>query len=385
MLFRTIRSQLLGLVVATVVPLIAVLCFGLWHQLRDDQQRAMERARNEAWLVAEQVDDHIDNLKNLLVGLSRAVSPRSADASANDALLRHVQEDLPDYISGILLFAPDGSNIGVSWDAVDARRLNVAERSYFREAMAGEHLAIGEVIRAKLTGEWVVTLASPVKDQTGRTRAVIAIGTRLKQFQDIFRMQHLPPGGIVRIVDQKGVVLAQSENGAKWIGRNLAGLNDPVLTAAASESSAIVRWPDGVERITASTLGHRVPWVVSIGVPTAISFGAMMSHLTWGSWFAGVSLLAGFAIAWMLSGRTVRPLRQLERDALVLAGGDLSHRTKVKTRDEVGNLAEAFNQMAAAIERRQFELQESKNTLAAVIDASPVGIVCSDLERRIAL
>jgi PAS domain S-box-containing protein/diguanylate cyclase (GGDEF)-like protein len=41
--------------------------------------------------------------------------------------------------------------------------------------------------------------------------------------------------------------------------------------------------------------------------------------------------------------------------------------------------------MAASIERRQFELQESKNTLAAVIDASPVGIVCSDLERRIVL
>jgi PAS domain S-box-containing protein len=57
----------------------------------------------------------------------------------------------------------------------------------------------------------------------------------------------------------------------------------------------------------------------------------------------------------------------------------------VKTDDEVGNLAEAFNRMAASIERRQFELQESKNTLAAVIDASPVGIVCSDLERRIVL
>jgi len=35
------------------------------------------------------------------------------------------------------------------------------------------------VIRTKLTGEWVVTLASPVKDQTGRLRAVIAIGTKL--------------------------------------------------------------------------------------------------------------------------------------------------------------------------------------------------------------
>ena len=87
----------------------------------------------------------------------------------------------------------------------------------------------------------------------------------------------------------------------------------------------------------------------------------------------------------MLSGRIVGPLQQLQRDALSLASGDLTHRTTVKTDDEAGNLAEAFNRMAASIERRQFELQESKNTLAAVIDASPVGIVCSDLDRRIVL
>jgi hypothetical protein len=104
MLFRTIRSRLLGLVVATVLPFIAVLYFGLWSQLRDDQDRAIQRARDEAWLLAEQVDDHIDNLENLLVGLSRAVSPRLADASANDALLRQVKKELPDYISNILLF-----------------------------------------------------------------------------------------------------------------------------------------------------------------------------------------------------------------------------------------------------------------------------------------
>ena len=51
MLFRTIRSQLLGLVVATVVPLVAVLCFGLWNQLRDDQRRAMDRARDANCII----------------------------------------------------------------------------------------------------------------------------------------------------------------------------------------------------------------------------------------------------------------------------------------------------------------------------------------------
>jgi diguanylate cyclase (GGDEF)-like protein/PAS domain S-box-containing protein len=124
---------------------------------------------------------------------------------------------------------------------------------------------------------------------------------------------------------------------------------------------------------------------VSVGFPTNVGLPAMITHLAWGGIFGGISLLAGFSIAWMLSGRIVRPLRQLQRDALALAGGDLTHRTTVKTDDEVGKLAQAFNRMAESIERRQFDLQESKNTLAAVIDASPVGIVCSDLERRIVL
>ena len=88
MLLRTIRSRLLGLVVATVFPFFAVICIGLWSQLRDDQNRALERALDEARLVAIQVDDHIGSLENLLTGLSRAVSTRLADADANNALLR---------------------------------------------------------------------------------------------------------------------------------------------------------------------------------------------------------------------------------------------------------------------------------------------------------
>ena len=92
----------------------------------------------------------------------------------------------------------------------------------------------------------------------------------------------------------------------------------------------------------------------------------------------------------MLSGRIARPLRQLGRDASALAAGKLSHRAKVNTYDEVGRLAEAFNRMAVALEQREIEAQRSaqelrhaNDTLAAVIDASPVAIVCSDMERRI--
>jgi diguanylate cyclase (GGDEF)-like protein/PAS domain S-box-containing protein len=384
MLLRSIRSRLLGLVLATVIPLVAVICGGLASQLRDDQDEAIERVLDEARLFAAQVDDHIGNLENLLIGVSQAVSTRLADTNANDALLRQVKQELPDYIANILLFAPDGSNIGSSWDA-DVRRFYAGDRAYFQQVVAGQHFAIGDVIRTKLSGEWVVTVASPVNDRTGRLRAVIAVGTKLERFQSALRMQDLPDGSVMRIVNQNGVVVAQSDNGPNWIGRDLSGSEDVAQALAAKEASGFAIWPDHVKRITASSTAHRVPWLVSVGFPTEIGSRAVMAHLAWGGAFTGISLVAGFAIAWMLSGRIVGPLRQLERDALAIAGGDLAHRSAVKSGDEVGHLADAFNRMAESVEHRQFETQESKNTLAAVIDASPVGIVCSDLDRRIAL
>ena len=355
----------------------------MWLQLRQDQSNALGDALDQAQLFAAQIDEHIGNLEHLMIGLSRAVSTRLADTSANDALLRQVKKEMPEFVAEILLFAPDGSNIGVSWN--ENVRNNASERAYFRRVLAGEHLAIGDVIHTRVSQQWVVTLASPVEDQNGRLRAVIAIGTRLDRFQDALRMQRLPPGSIVRVINENGIVVAQSDDGTKWIGRDLSSANDVVEALASKESMGNVRWPDGVERLTGSATAHRAPWTVSVGFPTSIGLRAMAIHLPWGGAIGGLSLLAGFVIAWMLSGRIARPLRQLQRDALALARGNLTHRTTVKTGDEVGKLADAFNRMAESIERRQFELQESKNTLAAVIDALPVAIVCSDLERRIAL
>ena len=63
MLLRSIRSQLLGLVLATVVPFTALIGFGVWKEWQSDQAAAMALAVNEARLLAAQVDDHLGNLE----------------------------------------------------------------------------------------------------------------------------------------------------------------------------------------------------------------------------------------------------------------------------------------------------------------------------------
>ncbi len=384
MLLRSIRARLLGLVLATVIPFAALIGCGLWNQLHSDQAEATERTLNEARLLAAQVDDHVGNVENLLTGLSRAVSTNPADTAANDTLLHQVKAELPDFISNIMLFSLDGSNIGTSADTT-ARRVDGSARSYFREVLAGNEFSIGEVIHAQVGGQWVLSIGAAVRDQTGRLRAVLAIGTQLDRFQDALRLRQLPSGCVVRIVNQDGIVVAQSVNGPNWIGRDLHDSKDIARYLAAKEASEVAVWSDGVKRITGSSTAHRVPWLVSVGLPTSIGFAEMETRLAWGALFIGISLFAACFIAWMLSGRIVGPLRQLEQDAAALAGGDLGHRTTVATHDEVGSLAETFNRMAASLQRRESEAEDSKNMLAAIIDASPVAIVCSDMERRVIL
>jgi hypothetical protein len=265
-----IRSRLLGLVLATVVPFTVLIAVGLGSQWRDDQAAALQRAINEARLLAAQVDDHIGNLEHLLAGLSRAVSTNPADTGVNDALLQQVKTELPSFISTILLFALDGTTIGTSPE-LEAGRPYVGDRGYFRQVLAGQRLSVGEIIRSRLTREWIFTVARPVEDRAGRLQGVLAIGTRLAHFQDALRIYGLPPGSVVRIVNEHGIVVAQSVNGPNWIGRDLSNSEHVSRHLAAKEASEVAVWFDDVERITGSSTAHRVPWLVSVGLPTDIA------------------------------------------------------------------------------------------------------------------
>jgi diguanylate cyclase (GGDEF)-like protein/PAS domain S-box-containing protein len=382
MLLRSIRSRMLGLVVATAVPFVALVGVGLWNQWRYDHAAAVGLALDEARLLAAQVDEHIGNLDNLMAGLSRAVSWNPADIAANDALLRRVKPELPDHVANIMVFDLQGNNIGYS---ADIERPHAATRNYFEKVLAGERLAIGDVAVARSLNTWVVSIGRAVHDDTGSLRAVIAVGTLLEHFQDALRAKELPPGAIVQIVNQNGIVVARSVDGPSWVGRDVSGNPDVMRHIAGEDISDVVHWPDNVDRITGSARAHLAPWVVCVGLPTDVAFARVMRRLGWSVLFVGAALLISFGIAWTFSGRIVGPLRQLRKDASALATGKLSHRTAVRGEDEVGTLADAFNQMAEGLEQQRGDLRRTKEMLAAVIDASPVAIVCSDPQRRIFL
>lgn len=69
---------------------------------------------------------------------------------------------------------------------------------------------------------------------------------------------------------------------------------------------------------------------------------------------AAVSVIAIFLII----RRILKPLKELQSAALDISSGDLKRRADVRTRDEIGSVAKAFNAMADQIENQVTELEQ---------------------------
>jgi PAS domain S-box-containing protein len=83
-----------------------------------------------------------------------------------------------------------------------------------------------------------------------------------------------------------------------------------------------------------------------------------------------LEILLGFGIALVLSRRISQPVKALTKAATVIAGGDLSHQVQVTSRDEIGVLANAFNQMVVNLRDLIGQVRESEDRYRRLVELS---------------
>lgn len=100
-----------------------------------------------------------------------------------------------------------------------------------------------------------------------------------------------------------------------------------------------------------------------------------------------VALVVSVLLALHLARLVIVPLAEMTRSARAIARGDFEERLAVRSHDELGDLAEAFNEMAERLaEFRRMNLDEvlrAQRALEATVQALPDAVVLVDAERRI--
>jgi PAS domain S-box-containing protein len=98
----------------------------------------------------------------------------------------------------------------------------------------------------------------------------------------------------------------------------------------------------------------------------------------------GMSVLLAGVGSLILARQISRPLSETRDAAIRVASGDYSF-VPVKSNDELGEMARAFNYMAEELQHYVGELKHQKSRLEAVLGASPEAIIATDTEERVTM
>lgn len=171
------------------------------------------------------------------------------------------------------------------------------------------------------------------------------------------------------ILDMHGRILAHSEP-----GRVHTTLGDPRTQAALTTSEPSVAPLSGSngERLYDVAVPIRMRGLpigaVRLGLPRA-----SVDRVLWGQTLKVLGvlfllMLVGIGSIWRFSRGMVRPIRRLRDSAQAVQAGDLTRRVPVDRRDEIGELAGAFNAMTAELDRSRTELAEKEAMRARLLD-----------------
>jgi two-component system, OmpR family, phosphate regulon sensor histidine kinase PhoR len=98
----------------------------------------------------------------------------------------------------------------------------------------------------------------------------------------------------------------------------------------------------------------------------------------------GITVLVVFAI-WLITRITTLPIRQLTKAAQGITSGQLGQKITVASKDEVGQLAQAFNDMSANLQSTMLNMSTEKDRLSSILMNMADGVIMADKNKDIVL
>lgn len=357
----SLTKRIVGLVVLALIPALAVQGYNE-YALRAARSEAV---RNEAMRAARGVAADLGlfgqgarQVLGILAGLSeiRAKDPKACTA----------------YLSTVVGRVPGSFFFGVA-DADGRIRCNtlgsavgaytVADRSYFQDAMRTGGFAIGTVGAGRVTGRPTIQFAQAIADDDGdgRPDGIVITSIDLSYLAARQATAGLPPDATLTVADRLGTILVRLPDHEAWAGKPLPAA---LWKALADHRGGVSEMPGllGDTRITA--VAKALPsdldsMTVAVGLSPAAAFADIDAATRRGVVLIGLGAAMALVAA-LMAGRAFirRPVRRLLAAASAWRAGELAARTGISGSGEFGQLGEAFDAMAASLERHQGELRE---------------------------
>jgi two-component sensor histidine kinase len=354
----SLTKRIVGLVALALAPALAIQGYNEYALRSARAEVVRGEAMRAARSVAADLGQFGRGTRQVLGILAEVPEIRDKDPQVCTSYLKTLLGKVP----GAFFFGVADAEGNIVCNTLGSARgaYSLADRGYFQDAMRTGDFAIGKFVTGRITQRPTMQFAQAIPGVGGRPEGVVVASIDLDYLAAHQARAGLPPEATLIVADRDGTILLHLPHHAEWVGKTLP----PDYWSALKENRGKVidltglRGNMRITGIAAETPDDLDSVTVAVRLSSAAAFADIDAATQRGVILIGLGALLA-VVAALLAGRALirRPVRRLLQAASAWRLGDLGARTGLSGPSEFGQLGEAFDAMAAGLQKHEGELR----------------------------
>ena len=325
------------MLVVSLVPLIIFAGITVKQtndNIRNDTEKLMAVTASD---MVSNVEEWTDKNVRVLRALAKMPDIISMNREKQEPLLKAVSQEYP-WMYLVFTVGPDGMNVARN----DGNPLiDYSDRDYYKEVIGGKDLAWQTLI-GKTSKKPALVMAVPVK-QDNLVIGVMAMAATIEDLSKLVATWKQGRTGFAFLVDEKGKVVSHQIE--EYVVQQMNLNNYPLIAAFDKGQKGVIYFSDhGVSRVGYAKK-TKYGWTLGMQQDTKETFKVLRETMNFTYLLLGITACVVGLFAWVF-GRTIgAPIKKLTDVAERISVGDMGAEIKIKSKDEIGNLAEAISRM----------------------------------------
>ena len=332
-----------------IMLIVSLLPLGLYAWISFKQTEETSQSETAALMsqtadgLGSQVEEWID--KNVRVLKTAAAMPDivSMDPLRQERILKTVAAEYP-WMYLVFTLNPEGLNVARS---DDKPLLDYSDRQYYKDVLSGKELAWQTLI-GKTSKEPALVLAVPIK-YGDRFFGVMAAAMTIEDISKQVAKWRKGKTGFAFLVDEKGKVVSHQDKNYVQEQKQLGDHPLIALFNRDKKDATLEFINDNGKPSIGRVKGINYGWALAIQQEKSEVLAGLRQSQQFAIILLAATVVLVTLVAWLSARAVVTPIKKLTDVAERMSLGDLNAEIDIRSKDEVGLLAQAIGRMQVSL------------------------------------
>jgi two-component system sensor histidine kinase/response regulator len=303
--------------------------------------------------VSDEVDEKFRARQAALAGVAAHLGTAIAQSPARAQATLEGHQALRTMFDALFIFSAQGQILAGAPYRPEFARMSVAQRQYFKDALASAKPGISAPYRNLTDGSPFVMMTAPVMDANGKVAAILggSIGLLGSNFLGDIGTRPVGKSGYIYVMTTGAhAVIVSHPDRKKIMGPVVGAADNPAAARARAgfEGTATGVNSSGLRAMMSFKSLKETGWIVAAVLPEEEAFGPINAAQRRVVMLAGLIAIVIGLLTWILAYWLLVPLASLRQHMHAKReGGGAGADLPVRQRDEIGMLTDEFNQLTA--------------------------------------